>query len=149
MTEEPAVNLAKVRVKLEGNGPFPFEAFWAEPLGDDLYRLDNFPFYAFNLHFRDVVRALEDGTSAFPTIVAVAQPSGHKTLRVLFDAGLSEREIQGLLDELVAAGAEYERAQGRFYAVNVPPSAGYQDICDRLWRLEQDGRLQYEIGTTA
>ena len=30
---------------------------WAEPLGDDLYKIENVPFYAYVLNSHDIVRA--------------------------------------------------------------------------------------------
>ena len=148
MSAEPDGGLVKVRVALDGNGPHLFESFWAESLGDDLYRLDNFPFYAFDLHYRDVVQAITPDTSAFLTIVSVVQPSGHRTLRIFPDEQLDEAGRQHILETLTTAGAEYEGAYGRLYSINVPPEADYPAICDYLWRLEQAGHLVCETGTT-
>ena len=140
--------LAKVRADIAGLEGLEGESFWAESLGNDLYRLDNIPFYAYDVHYRDVVRAIPIEPDDIPTVVEVVQASGHKTLRVRFDADLPADEIRCLLEDLTAAQVQFEQSHGAFYALDVPPEADYQGICDLLWRLEAEGRLSYETGTT-
>lgn len=146
--ESPESSLAKIRADVSDREGITGESFWAEPLGDDLYRLDNIPFHAYDLHYRDVVHAVPREPGDLPTIVEVVQPSGHKTLRVIFESELPEEEVQRLLDALTTRRVEYERSHDYFYALNVPPDVDYQAICDLLWRQENAGWLQYETGTT-
>src|SRR5262245_56293650 len=83
--------LVKVFVELR-DSPFETESFWAKPLGGDLYELRNSPWYAYDLHFYDVVRAIPDQPDERPRITGVVRAGGHKTLRVLFAAELAEAE---------------------------------------------------------
>jgi hypothetical protein len=142
--------LVRIRIELaEGQHPnLKSEGLWAEPLGNDLYRLDNVPFYAYDLHYCDVVRAVARAPGSQPTIVEVVRPSGHKTVRISLSPDLAEDDRRRLLDGLSEAGAAYEHASGRLYSVDVPPGADYPSICDWLWQLEQGGCLVYETGTT-
>ena len=149
MSDPPEDSLVKIRADVEHVDGLTGESFWAESLGDDLYRLDNIPFHAYDLHYRDVVRAVPRAPGQMPTIVEVVKPSGHKTLRVLFDAELQDEDVRRLLDGLAARNVAYERSRGHFYALNVPPDADYQAVCDVLWRQENAGWLTYETGTTA
>jgi hypothetical protein len=140
--------LVKVSVDLHDDDGPATESFWAEPLGGDLYRLRNTPFYAFDLNFLDVVRAVSQEPDAVPTVVSVQRRSGHKTLRVLFAETTSESNVNAALGRLNDAAVNHERAWGRFYALDVRPEADYPAICTWLWELEEAGRLHYEKGAT-
>jgi len=144
----PEPSRVKIRVDIDHQEGIDSESFWADALGDDLYRLDNIPFYAYDLHYQDVVRAVPRLPGQLPTIAEVVRPSGHKTLRVMFDDELGDEDVQRLLDGLTARHVAYERARGHFYALNVPPEADYRAICDLLWTQENAGWLTYETGTT-
>ncbi len=46
--------MAKVRLS---NADGDVETLWASPLGNDLYRLENSPWYAYGVSWQDVVEA--------------------------------------------------------------------------------------------
>ena len=50
------------------------ETLWADRVGPDRYRLDNSPFWAYGVSWRDVVEAHMDegGQLAFTRVVAIA-----------------------------------------------------------------------------
>lgn len=139
--------LVKVFVELR-DAPFETESFWAKPLGVDLYELRNSPWFAFDLHFYDVVRATPDVAGEMPRISEVVRSSGHKTLRVLFTPEVSEAERLEMLKSLHRWRGFHENGNDRFYAVDVEPEGDYRAVCDQLWEWEQAGRLVYETGTT-
>jgi hypothetical protein len=139
--------LVKVFVELR-DAQFETESFWAKPLGADLYELRNSPWYAFDLHFYDVVRAVPDKPGEKPRILEVVRRSGHKTLRVLFPPEIGEPERLDMLRSLHPWRGFHENCNGRLYAVDVEPDGNYGAVCDQLWQWEQAGRLQYETGTT-
>ncbi len=139
--------LVKVFVDLH-DAPYSTESFWAKPLGDDLYELRNSPWYAFDLHFYDVVRAVPDQAGEKPRIAEVVRRSGHKTLRVLFSPDVSEATRVEKLRSLHQWRAFHENCDGRLYAVDVEPDGDYGAVCDQLWSWEQEGLLRYETGTT-
>lgn len=150
MSDPPEHSLVKIQAEIAGLEGLDGEPLWAEPLGDDLYRIESLPFYAYDVHVRDVVRAVPRAPDdELPMVVGVVERSGYKTLRVMFDIELPPDEVQHLLGALTARNVEYEHAQGYFYALNVPPDADYEGVCRMLWSLENAGRLNYETGTIA
>jgi hypothetical protein len=61
-------------VKILVRGPDgEVETPWARALGEDLYELDNTPWYAYGLSWRDVVVARRTAAEAFPEFVRVAR----------------------------------------------------------------------------
>jgi hypothetical protein len=143
----PGEELVKIRIELPDDEKYGGESFWAKPLGNDLYELRNTPFLAFDLHFRDIVRAVTETPDQLPLIREVVERSGHKTLRIIFQKATSD-EKQQILSRLNAMHAFYEKANNRLYAIDVEPQGDYQAVCDYLWSLEQQGVLAYETGTT-
>ena len=120
---------------------------WAKQVGRALYQVRNVPFYAFDLHFNDIVKAAPDGPGRKPRILRVVKASGHKTLRVIFPVGTPESKQVDMLSQLHPRGATYERATARMVAIDVAPVGDYQAVCDHLWAWEQEGFLWYETGT--
>jgi hypothetical protein len=113
-----------------------------------LYELRNSPWYAFDLHFYDVVRALPDQPDDKPRVIEVVRRSGHKTLRVLFPSELGEHERLDMLQSLHQWRGFHENCNDSLYAIDVEPDGDYQAVCNQLWEWEQAGRLYYETGTT-
>ena len=124
----------KVIFRVEGDeGQVNVETLWAFDLGNDRYRLDNTPFYAYSVSLGDVVRATTDENGGFPTFRAVLKKSGNRTVRVFFDdpvdpGSASER----LLNELVDLGCEYEGANKRYVAITIPPRVQLAAVRDFL-----------------
>jgi Domain of unknown function (DUF4265) len=139
--------LVKVLVELH-DAPFKGESLWAKPLGGELYELRNSPWYAFDLHFYDVVRAIPDQPDEKPRVVEVVRRGGHKTLRVLFAPEVTESERLEMLRSLHQWRAFHENCDSRLYAIDVEPDGDYGAVCDQLWAWEQAGRLSYETGVT-
>ena len=150
MSAPPERPLVKIQAEIAGLEGLDGEQLWAEPLGDDLYRIESLPFYAYDVHFRDIIRAVQRAPDdELLTVVEVVRPSGYKTLRVMFDMELPHEEVEHLLGALTARKVEYEHSEGYFYALNVPPDADYEGVCRMLWSLENAGSLNYETGTVA
>jgi Domain of unknown function (DUF4265) len=140
-------DLVKVFVELR-DAPYETESFWAKPLGGDEYELRNSPWYAFDLHFYDVVRAVPDQPGEKPRIVGVVRRGGHKTLRVIFPDEVAEPERLEMLRSLHKWRGFHEHCGDGLYAVDVEPDGDYNAVCDQLSAWEQGGFLQYETGTS-
>jgi Domain of unknown function (DUF4265) len=140
--------LVKVFVALPDDAPFETESLWAKPLGGDEYELRNSPWYAYDLHFYDVVRAISDQPDQKPRVVSVVRWSGHKTLRAIFSKTVAEPERLNMLRSLHQWRGFYENCDGNLFAIDVEPDGNYQAVCDQLWTWEKDGFLSYETGTT-
>ncbi|MFL6603252.1 MAG: DUF4265 domain-containing protein [Steroidobacteraceae bacterium] len=135
---------AKISFRLErdsdGYPPADWEHVWAKHAGDDLYEIDNIPFFAKSIALGDRVRARQVGSEL--TFMELVEPSGHSTLRVLMQ---DPSVTQGIRDELRGLGCESELShiQG-LISVDVPPNVEYSIVRALLDRREKTGVLEYE-----
>lgn len=143
-SDEP---LEKIYVDLPGHWQYEGEAMWAKPLGDDLFELRNVPFGAYGLNFGDVVRARSSSPELKPQVEAVVKASGHRTLRLTFNA-MPEQQQLAYLKQLERLGAEPERAVGGFIALDIPPDVAYDQVFKQLDALEKLGVLDFETCDT-
>ena len=96
------------------------ETLWAEEIAPGQYQLDNSPFWAYGVSWRDVVAGeLEaPGTVRFTRVL---EKSGHRTLRLILNPPADKApESQALLDGLVALGASYEGMHPGYQVIDVP-----------------------------
>lgn len=141
MSETPD-NMTKVCIDLPNHWWLKGESFWAKPLGNRLYELQNVPFCAYGLNFGDIVRAVAASPDRKPEITQVVERSGNQTVRVSF---LIDREKQApCIDRLQALGAEVERANATFVALNVPPGVDIEALREHLDAQEAQGILHFE-----
>lgn len=137
-------DLTKVVVDLPNHWATGGESMWAKPLGEDLYELHNVPFYAYGLNYLDVVRAVEPAPDLIPMVERVVAPSGHRTLRVLFDADFPESKRIPLLETLSPMGAGMEGADSRYFAIDIGPDGDYDGVQAQLDSWQEEGVLGYE-----
>jgi len=111
----------KVKVQLsdeDGN----VETLWADPLGNDRYRLDNTPWYAYRVSYGDVIEARPD-EGGLLVFVKVVEKSGYRTIRLILNPPADESpESQAILDHLRETGCTYEGADPGFLAIDIPPA---------------------------
>src|SRR4051794_33172617 len=106
MTEAPT---AKVTLRSpEGD----VETLWATNVGDNRYRLDNTPWYAYGVSWKDIVEARpdDDGQLQFQRVVV---KSGHRTVRIRAEVPFSDE----WLSRLVEHGVTFEGANRRFIGI--------------------------------
>ncbi len=137
-------NLTKIHLELPRNEEVGGEAFWAEDLGSDLYRMRNTPFHAYGLNFYDIVYAKAESEELKPSILSVHEYCGHKTLRVVFMDKASVTERAERLSKLNEFRASHENADGVLFAIDVEPDGDYGAVCDALYAWEKEGILSYE-----
>ncbi|MBL0124124.1 MAG: DUF4265 domain-containing protein [Betaproteobacteria bacterium] len=117
--------MAHVKVAFEvpnEDGSLEVETLRAEPIANDLYRLDNSPFYAFSVSWRDEVLALPS-SDGLPTYQKVVRKSGHRTVRVWLDPPFEEgNESAREMQDLVELGCSFEGAYSRLMSINIPPN---------------------------
>jgi hypothetical protein len=124
------------------DGTTDVETLWAVPLGADRYRLDNSPFYAYSVSWRDVVYAPVDEGEGRPTFQHVESKSGNRTVRVAFDTAAARgNESQVLLDGLVQLGCSYEGANPRYISVNIPPAVALEAV--REYLIEREANFEH------
>ena len=128
--------MAKVLFRVESDdGTCQVETLWACRLGNDQYRLDNSPFYAYSVSWNDIVLAPHSQDEGLPTYTRTVRKSGHRTVRIMFDEPAepgSESDL--VLQDLIALGCTYEGAYGTLISVDVPPNAKLDDVRDYLVR---------------
>jgi hypothetical protein len=136
--------LVKVVVELPNHWAASGESMWARPLGNDLYELENSPFHAYDLNYRDVVYAVADDPQCKPIVRRVERRSGRRTLRVVFLESVGEPQRTLLLKGLDQFGVTWEGADARLFSLDIPSESQYQPVCDQLWTWGQEGLLEYE-----
>ena len=114
---------AKVLFRVPNDdGTAEVETLCAFSLGQDRYKLDNCPFYAYSVSLHDIVYAPVDADEGCPIFQRIVSKSGNRTVRVIFDPPVEPGNRSAeTLDGLVALGCEYEGANRRYMAINVPP----------------------------
>lgn len=122
---------------VDEDGDVHVETLWATALGEDRYRLDNLPFYAYGVSWDDIVLAPFDATEGMATFKAVVTKSGNRTVRLQPDPPLSPGNASdGIIKGLVALGCDYEGSNPGYIAVNIPPDVPLDTIRDYL--IERD-----------
>jgi hypothetical protein len=141
MTDE---QLTKVHIDLPHHWATGGESLWAEDLGGDRYRLENVPFYAYDLNFHDIVEARASRPDLKPSVLRVLERSGHQTIRVFFREDMSETDKLAHLSALTECHVTFERCSGRYFALDLEPEAPVDEVRERLDVLESEGTLAYE-----
>lgn len=69
------------------------ESVWAIPLGDNKYRVQNVPFYAYGVSYDDVVltKRNEEGQLI---VQGILERGGHSTYRVILNPGTTNRDLK-------------------------------------------------------
>ena len=146
MSNDPT---AKVLFRVpDDEGGTTVETLWAIPLGDDRYKLDNSPFYAYGVSWHDTVFAPVDSQEGMPTFQTVVSKSGNRTVRVIFDPPVapgnsSDQVLQGL----IAIGCSYEGAIPKYLSVNIPPAVELQGV--RSYLIQHDAQWEHADPTYA
>lgn len=136
--------LTKVHVDLPNHWATSGESMWAAELGDDLYELRNAPFYAYNLNFGDVVLATADSPERKPQVRQVIRRSGHRTMRLAIADDQPADTVLALLASLKPLAVSYEKANARYFALDLEPAADVDAIRARLDQWAGEGVLHYE-----
>ncbi|HXE52107.1 MAG TPA: DUF4265 domain-containing protein [Tepidisphaeraceae bacterium] len=126
-----SANLVKVGIRdADGNVETP----WAQRLGNNLYRPDNTPFFAYGISADDIVEALpeEDGMLMF---VRMVEKSGNRTVRVMLSEPAESEPGPTLLGIIKRLGCTFEGAYSRLICICVPPNVLLDSLTDRLTRL--------------
>ncbi len=76
------------------------ETLWAFDLGENLYQLDNTPWYQYDVSWKDVIEAVPDSGGELPLFRRIVEKSGYRTLRVALD----EPATDVFLDEIKQLG---------------------------------------------
>ncbi len=113
------------------------ETLWAVALGNNLFRLDNRPFYAYDVSWQDVIEATEEAED-FYEFVRVVEKSGNRTLRIIFQ-NFSGKDEQGkqILNDIKNLGCSYEGANSKFISITIPSTVDFDAVVNYI--AERDG----------
>lgn len=136
--------LEKIHINLPNHWAIGGESLWATPLGDDLYRIENVPFFAYGLNFLDVVLATTDANQQVLEVRKVVEPSGHRTYRVIFNENVDPEKQIELLENLAKFQASFERADASNVAIDIKPTGDHIAVYDQLDAFEQSQLLVFE-----
>ena len=142
--ENQNAEMVKVHIDLPNHWAIGGESMWATPLGNDLYRLENVPFYAYGLNYHDVVRATADSEELKPEVRELVETSGHRTFRIYFEKTTDKEKHNDILNSLKDFALSFEQANDIYYALDMEPEGDYNAAYDRLDDLEQEGILGFE-----
>ncbi len=126
----------------DGTDDANVETLWAWNLGNDKYKLDNLPYYAYSVSCGDIVYAPFDSDEGFPTFKNVVEKSGNKTIRLFFEVAHEDgNETANTILDIVALGCGYEGANRKYFCINIPPQSDFDAIADYLIKNE----VQFEF----
>ncbi|RDV27358.1 DUF4265 domain-containing protein [Alteromonas aestuariivivens] len=135
--------LVKVHVSLPNHWMIGGESMWAEPLGNDIYRLENVPFFSYSLNFKDEVKAYSDDDGVLEITDVVAR-SGNRTLRIIFDKSIDRQKQEYYIEQIRDLDCSLERWDETYLAINVRKSAHYLDVIDHFDIWNEKDILAYE-----
>ncbi len=136
--------LEKIHVDLPNHWAIGGESMWATPLGDDLFKIENVPFYAYGLNFHDIVRAIPDSDEHIPEVRELVELSGHRTFRVFFQKHISRDKQEEILDSLKGLTVSYERSNEIYFSLDLQPEGNYQAVFDKLDEFMERDLLGFE-----
>ena len=118
------------------------EGVWSVQVGDDLYEVRNTPWYAEDINFLDIVRAISPAENMKPVVKEIVHRGGHRTIRIIFfDEGAAEK--QSVLEKTKQLGANYENCNNTMYALDLKPEVNFDAVADYLADCESKGWLGY------
>ena len=131
----------------DGWPPVASEGLWAVPLGGDVVRLDNIPWFARDVASGDTFRTSTDRDGVLWVTDKVAW-SGNCTVRVIpFPEGALAGSRQAVLDAFASLGVDGEGLQQYgIVALNVPPDADLGAVKRLLRQGVEDDWWDYEEG---
>jgi hypothetical protein len=128
----------KIRVPLLGTARqsgFESESVWAEPLGDNRYRIWNLPVFAYNLEMRAVVECAQDPDGGQPVAIRVVEQGDCYVVRLYFRDAASDAQIQEVLDVLSSRRALFEKHSRRLWAIGLRSLQDYEWVGPALQRF--------------
>lgn len=124
------------------------ETLWGEQISQNVFRLDNSPFYIFGISLADCVRAHPDERSGAYVFDEVVRHSGHSTYRIYSEHEFSESDpaFAAWWNRLSAFGCSYEGHHGFLLSIDVPPTADIFAVYAVLEEGEAAGVWEFEEG---
>lgn len=152
-TNVDAVSLVKVLVDLsikyeQDWPPVSGEWLWALPLGENIARLRNVPFYARGLAYDDEVsvRRVSEGESTWLQFERISRHSGHSTYRLWVFGTTTGSEFETYWKRLSDLGCTFEAANAQLVAIDMAPEVSVKAAYDILEDGASAGVWDFEEG---
>ncbi|HVX52441.1 MAG TPA: DUF4265 domain-containing protein [Chitinophagaceae bacterium] len=123
---------------------FKAETVWATMLEDNLYRLENTPFFADNVSYHDIVFAWYDEERDALIVKSVQQRSGNSTFRIILADGIPYETFCTAIEKAQQPGCTYEGYKNYQFALNIPPAVDVKDVIAVLKDGEKAGTWYFE-----
>lgn len=123
------------------DGKGTVETPWVTPLGNNRYRLENSPFFAYGVSYCDIVEAKPAKDEPRPVFRKVVEQGGHASIRV---ASSSEDAVpQKVIKPLLALGCTFEGASPAYLCFDVPPGVEISKVVESLMQWDE-AEIQWE-----
>jgi hypothetical protein len=119
------------------------ETVWAFVLGNNEYRIDSIPFYAYSVALGDIFSAEEE--DGFLLAKNLVSPSGNSTIRLLFNNTAIIQATRAILEQNYGCESEISNVTN-LISVNIPFDKNYKNISIFLQDGENLEKWQYEEG---
>ncbi len=120
------------------------ETLWANSLGEGKYVLENSPFFADNLSYKDTVYAEHGPDEGFPIFKKAVERSQHSTYRIFLLECRPLEEFEKYFDALNKIGCTYEGLHKTHFSIDVPPETDIMEVFNLLQKGEDDGIWYFE-----
>ncbi|KAB1153394.1 DUF4265 domain-containing protein [Tenacibaculum aiptasiae] len=134
--------MKKILFEYEILDEFGVESIWTTSLGNDVYRIENIPFYAKEYAYKDLVKVKKINDSLYVDVLY--EESGNSVIRILFN----EEDLdlkQEVTSELERLGCGWEGSNiDRLISINVPKNIDYSEVEDFLIKGELLETFEYE-----
>ena len=121
--------------------PVSEESIWGVDLGNNLFKINNIPFYTKDVSFDDTVSVVDiDGVLHYKKTI---KSSGNSTIRIIFFDG---KEIEDCINAIQKMGCDYEKFSSTFIAINIPITTNLEIVLDYLEYLSFKEIADYEYG---
>ena len=146
--------MEKVLIELEPDKwhGFSTESVWATKLGDDLFRLENSPFFANGLSYEDVIKTtLKERVNYF---IETVSSSGRSTYRIIPNNAADSASFERYWQPIEDLGCSFEQGNFGFilFAVDVPSNTDIHQVFalleegvhNKVWEFEE-GHCSHSI----
>ena len=140
-------NLAHVIFSLEvvdGWPPVGAERVWALPVGDNLYRVANVPWFVYGVAEKDLVRAEKGEKEKWPHVVEIVEWAGNYVIRLIPLGETTEQEILDAFRDIDVEGEAMGGDPMHMVALNVPSDADLTAVKAVLNLGKGEGRWEFE-----
>jgi hypothetical protein len=117
------------------------EGVWSVKVGEDRYEIRNSPWHTLEINFMDVVRAIAPAENKNPVVQEVVRRGGHRAIQIVFcDEGMEKKDV--VFARVEELGASYENADGKLYAIDLPPQVDFDSVADYFEECQEMGWLE-------